>query len=278
MKRLPLLLALFLALPFCPLPAQAQLYIGLHGGITLPQGDYADSRMSDNAWMFNQGHQHLAGVGRGWAGGLDINFAMPFLPDLEAVMSADFMQSPMNNDVRQYYEAVYTRRYSQCSRYEMHLPQLRNIPLLAGVRYSYPLSTLFDLYGEALIGANLRTITDWTLAYANPEWTQGDGQSFSDYDNERTCTYDNAWRFAFRLGVGILVKEQVSLSAGFYRLGNAPLSWDEEEVVRYTVYGDLRENRTSRHIDYHGLNPTLLLVSLGFRLNPFQGARHVQDW
>ena len=55
--------------------AEAQLYVNLHGGLTLPQGDYADSRMSDHEWMLAQGHQHKGGAGRGWAAGLEVSYA-----------------------------------------------------------------------------------------------------------------------------------------------------------------------------------------------------------
>lgn len=257
---------------------KAQLYANIHGGITLPQADYADSRMSDHEWMLTQGHQHKAGAGRGWTAGIELSYAMPFHNNLEAVLAADFMQSGMNSDVQDYYEQTYAQHYSQCSLYEMKLPRYRNIPVLAGVRYCYPLTTLFDLYGEALAGLNIRMITDWSLAFTNGEWTAVDGQEFADYNNVKLCRYASATTFAFRLGVGILIKKMVSVGASFNMLGNAPLSWEQEEITRYSIYGEMRENRNQTHIDYFSINPTLVAVTVGFRLKAFSGARHVQDW
>ena len=258
--------------------AAAQLYVNIHGGMTQPQGYYADSRMSDHEWMLAQGHQLKAGAGRGWAAGLEISYAMPFHSNLEAVLSSEFMQSGVSRDVKDYYEQVYALRYSQCSKYEMKLPRFRNVPVLAGVRYCYPLTTLFDLYGEALAGINIRMISDWTHAFADGNWTAVDGQEFAEYNNVKVCRYTPTTTFAFRLGVGILIKKMVSVGASFNMLGKGPLSWEQEEITRYSVYGDIRENRNSTQIDYFNINPTLVMVSVGFRFKAFSGARHVQDW
>ena len=260
------------------LALHAQLYVGVHGGVTLPQGFYAESRMSDNEWMLAEGHQLKAGAGRGWATGIDISLAMPFHPALEATLSADFMQSSPNRDVREYYEISYSRRYSQCSNYEMRLPRFRNIPILLGVRYSYPITIGIDLYGEALAGINRRTFSDWLLAFTKEPWTPQEELDYPEFNNIDIRTYTPAKTFAFRLGAGVLIKKKITLGASFQMLGKAPLVWDRTVTARYDIYGDISEYTTTSHTDYTNLNPTLVLVQLGYRLNPFQGARHVQDW
>lgn len=277
-KIIPSFLSLLLLLTVATPRLHAQLYVNLHGGITLPQGFYADSRMSDHEWMFTQGHQLKAGAGHGWAAGLEVSYAMPFHKNLETVLSADFMQSDPNRDVQDYYTHVYTRHYSQCSRYEMQLPRFRNIPLMAGLRYCFPLTSLFDLYGEALAGVNFRSFTDWTLAYADANWTQPEGVEEAEFNNMKIYRYSPARTFALRLGVGFLIKKKVSIGASFNILGQAPLSWNQEETVRYNIAGEINQITTSNHVDYFNINPTLLLVSIGYRFQLFSGARHVQDW
>jgi hypothetical protein len=98
--------------------------------------------------------------------GVDLSYAMPFHPSMEVVLNADYMQSGVNADVEDYYQYVYSTRYSDCNKYLMELPRFRNIPIMMGVRYAYPVAKGIDLYGEALAGINLRRITNWTLAYA----------------------------------------------------------------------------------------------------------------
>ena len=271
-------LVLLLLLSMAPSSLHAQLYLGLHGGVTLPQGLYSESRMSDNEWMFTAGHQLQGGAGRGWAAGLDISFAMPFHPALEAVFIADFMQGGPNRDVKEYYELSFARRYNQCSLYEMSLPLIRNIPLYLGFRYQYPIANSIELYGEALAGINHRTITDWVLTYTKEPWTPQEELPYPEYNNIDIRTYAPATTFAFRLGAGFLFKKKITLGASFQMLGKAPLVWDRTVTTRYDIYGDISEYTTTSHTDYTNLNPTLVLVQLGYRLNPFQGARHVQDW
>ncbi len=256
---------------------RAQLYVGLHGGWTLPQGAYAESRMSDNGWMFSEGHQRLAGAGKGWAAGMDLSFAMPFHPSLEAVLTADYMQSGVNMDVEDYYGYVYSTRYSNCSKYMMELPKFRNIPILLGLRYAYPVTKGIDLYGEVLAGINLRYISDWTLAYATSNWNMGDGQQLAEYNNEDIRHYDFACAPAIRLGAGFLFKKKVTLGASFNMLGGSPLSWDRNTTIRYSVYGQLVEKTTTQHVDYTELKPMMVMVQVGFRLSPFH-TRTVQDW
>ena len=261
------------------IPLRAQIYIGVRGGITLPNGFYADSRMSDNEWMFTQGHQKRAGAGKGFVAGLEARYEMPFLGGLSAVLDCDYLQSNMNKDVTNYFETAYARKFANCDAYEMQLPQFRHIPILLGVRYSYPLSTGLDFYGQALCGLNIRMVSDWTLSYASGEWVASDGQSFSNFSTVRTYTYNNAVTFAFRLGVGIMIRKMVSLEASYNMLGRSPLSWTYTCNDTYNVYGDVREIPTETHETFTDVNPTMVLVTLGFHLNPFKGLRrNVQDW
>lgn len=257
---------------------QAQLYLGIHGGATLPQNSYADSRMSDNEWMFTQGHQFKAGAGKGFLAGVDVSFALPVYPALEVAFSADFMQSNPSRDVREYYEYIYSMRYSACSSYEMHLPKFQNIPLLLGVRYAYPASTTIDFYGEALAGVNMRRITDWSLSYASAHWVQPEGAEELEFDNIDSREYTPSTTFAFRLGTGFIINKKITLGASFCMLGSAPLVWNRTTIVRNDIAGQVVENTVQTHTDFHSINPTMVTIQLGYRFNPFKGPRHTQDW
>ena len=235
MKRL---FTIFLTLCCLAFPAaKAQLYVGLHGGATLPTGMYADSKMSDYEWMLNGGHQSKAGAGTGFAVGLDVAYAMPFLSDLSVVLEGEFMQSEPNSDVKKYHSLHYSE--GDCI-----LPKYRNIPILLGLRYSYPIGKYYDLYGELLGGVNIRMITPYSI-----------------YTSQ--YTYENATTFAYRIGVGVVVRDMVSLGAGFSVLGRAELKGD------YSYYDT----------KYYTMKPTMVTVSLGFRINAIKGLnRTVQDF
>ena len=236
MKRLTTIL---LTLCCLSIPAtRAQLYIGLHGGATLPTGFYADSKMSDYEWMLVGFSQNKVGAGTGFAAGLDVAYAMPFLSDLSVVLEGEFMQSDPNEDVKKYHLAHSTEG-------EYTLPKYRNIPIMLGMRYSYPIGKYYDLYGEVLGGVNIRMITPYT-------------------EGLREYTYDNATTLAFRIGAGVIVRELVTLGAGFTSMGKAPLTGD------YFSSADQK---------YNIIKPTMVTISLGFRINAIKGlTRNVQDY
>ena len=267
---------LFLLLLITSVSAKAQLYIGVRGGVTLPQGYYAESHMSDNQWMFTQGHQKMAGAGRGWSGGVDVSFALPVHPALEITFQADYLQSGVSRNVAEYYDLRWSSRFQHCSQYLMELPKLRNIPIMAGVRYAYPTSKTIDFYGEALAGVNLRYISDWNFAYSGSDWPIAVPQSFSDYACVDLRTYAPATTFAFRLGAGFIIAKKVTIGASYNVLGASPLVWDQTVSSRYDSYGNIIDNTRTEHVDYYDINPTMLIVHLGFRLPA--GGRTVQDW
>lgn len=228
------LLALFIGIAVA---AHGQLYIGVHGGATLSTGYYAESKMSDGEWLLDGTNQFKVGAGDGFLTGLDVAYAMPFLSDLTVLLEAEFMQGSVNSDVKKYHNA-------HANDYEAVLPKFRNIPLLLGARYSYPLGQYYDLYGEVLGGVNIRMITPYERGV-------------------NVATYENATTIGFRFGAGIIIRDMVTIGASYTMLGNAPLE------------GDYNIGNTA----FTKLNPTLVTISAGFRLNPFKGlTRNVQDF
>lgn len=275
-----------LILLMLPVTASSQLYLGLRGGVTLPQSSYAQSRMSDNEWMFTEGHQHKGGIGRGWNAGLDITYAIPFTISglgnnpaaIEILLSADFMQSGPSRDVCDYYELTYIHRYDHCAQYDMQLPRIQHIPILAGVRFDYPLTSGIQLYAEALAGINIRHITDWSLTFADNSWTQTDGQTFAQYNNTDIRQYASATTLGLRFGIGFIAKERLILGASLNHLGNAPLTWDRTVTTAYSVYGQPVQNTTTQHVNYMPLRALLVAVNLSYRLPILNASRNVQDW
>ena len=232
-KYLTILLA-FLA---TTIEAHAQLYIGVHGGTTLPTGYYAESKMSDGEWLLNGGHQFKCGAGQGFTAGLDLAYVMPFLSELSLLLEGEYMQSEPNEDVKKYHSLHYPDG-------DYTLPKYRNIPILLGFRYCYPLGKYYDLYGEALGGVNIRSITPYTRGLV-------------------VSNYENATTMALRFGAGIVVRDLVTLGASYSVMGKTPLEGD------YTPY----------NTKYTSINPTMVSICLGFRINPFKGlSRHVQDY
>ena len=274
MKRI----TFFLFLALAAITAQAQLYIGLHGGVTLPTGYYGESSMCEHEWMLCEGHQKKAGAGTGFAAGIDISFAMPFYSNLEVLLQADYLQSNPSKDVQEYYETVFPRRYANFDDCSYTLPKYRHIPILAGVRYSYPMGRLFDLYGEAMCGVNIRMISDLSQRGITTDYTTESGRHYDEFSFEEHYSYDNSLTFALQLGVGILIKSCVTVGANFCWLGSAPLTGTKAENNTYTVAGQTSTNPNRWDITPYDINPTMVTVKLGFRLPVWSGAGRVQDF
>ena len=187
------------------------------------------------------------------------------------------MEEDVVGDIEKYYERM-SGNYSPDNQHEIILPRFRNIPVMLGVRYDYPIAPYYDLFGEAAAGINFRTVTPWQESFTTPSYINSDGQSFSNYKSFEQYQYANATTFAFRLGAGFILKKKFTIGASFQMLGKAPLAWDRTVTTRYDVYGNISEYTNTSHTDYADINPTLVLVQLGYRLNPFAEARHVQDW
>lgn len=245
----------------CLLPLRAQFYIGVHGGVTLPTGYYGDSRMSDYEWIImNPEHQLRAGAGTGFSAGVDFSFPMPFLSDLSALITVDYMQSGPNKDVSNYYANHYQEEDG------VVLPKYKNIPILLGLRYSYPLGTFYDLYGEAQMGVNIRQITEFRYP-VNSKTT------FS-------YQYDNCYSMAFHLGVGVMIKDIVSVGAGVNLMGKGPLKGISTETITFDTPEGPDEASDSEPYTptYTTIKPTMVYINLGFHINPFKNyTRRVQE-
>lgn len=270
MKKLLLLPLLLLLLPLGN-SLRAQAYIGVHGGVTLPTGYYADSKLCDFEWIFlNPGHQKKVGAGTGFFGGIDLAYAMPFAKGLSLQITGEYMQSGFGKDVQDYLDREVEAGTAAHEKYEMVCPQLRNIPVMAGLRYSYPLGVYYDLYGEVMAGVNFRTITDWKI--------------FSSDENlsvDEVWQYDQSKTFAFRLGVGVVVRDIVTLGASYTMLGQSTLQYDYSRTdTRTTAAGTQHYIDDSRFDDEHyTFNPSMVMITLGLRITPFRSmTRHVQDF
>lgn len=250
---------------------RAQLYVGVHGGVSLPVGFYADAKLCDREWIFlNPGHQKKVGAGTGFFGGIDVAYAMPFAKGLSVLVTGEYMQSGFGKEVQAYLDRTAEAGAAAHETYELTAPQLRHMPVMAGVRYSYPLGIYYDLYGEAAAGISFRSVTDWKIFYSD--------ESLS-VDEVRQ--YDLSKTFAFRLGMGVAVRDIVTLGASYTLLGQSPLRYSYSRIdTRSTAAGPQHYSEEYRFDDEHyKLRPTMVMITLGLRFTPLRSmTRTVQDY
>ena len=75
-----------------------------------------------------------------------------------------------------------------------------------------------------------------------------------------------------------MVKNTVTLGFNINLLGASPLVWDEQETVRYNIYGNIKELNNTTRVEYYDIKPVIVTISLGYRLKVANAQRHVQDW
>lgn len=276
-KRAALLLA-FLAMACA---AKAQVYVGLHGGAALPTGYYGESCIADNGWLFDGSNGKMAGVGAGFAAGIDVAYALPFHTNLEVLLKAQYLQNGCNRNLRTHFNEAYPKSvgtHSSQYGYAVTLPTHRNVALQTGLCYAYPVAKCIDLYGEALCGIAFRLVSPFVLTVDASNYQLHDGQIFDNYNNRENYTYSNSLAFSCQGGAGFLIAKCVTLGASFLWLGSRSLSWQQHQETTYST-GDRTQTETAdTHTDFAPLSPTLVLIHLGYRFPVWNGDRHVQDY
>lgn len=271
MKRLLISLASLLCL--CSL-SQAQFKVGVHVGPTLASGYYSESQMSDQRWLL-QGESLLGGAGAGVGTGLEVSYRVPGIKGFDVLFQGDYLYSGLNSDCKSHVDNEIVRGEQDFDNYTYTPARYHNVPLMLGVRYTFPLNSVYGFYGEAFCGLNIRHINSMVVDYSDGSYTNPDGITLNDYRNLKQRDYLNATTFAFRLGAGIMIKDMVSVGASFNRLGSAPV---QGSYTRYSCNnipspGGVQEFKDVKDFTYAEVNPTMVFISVGYHFNPFKKVR-----
>ena len=145
-------------------------------------------------------------------------------------------------------------------------PNYLNIPLMAGLNYSFGLTDKVKLYGEFGIGLNIRIATKFMLE--NEErGSIYDGYYYYDYAgrSEVTFKYDNATSFAYQLGVGVLF-DKVSIGLHWYNLGSAKVKGKVEETISVNDYisGNNYYDNDREVFTWKKLSTSMLTLTVGY--------------
>ena len=131
-----------------------------------------------------------------------------------------------------------------------------NVPVLAGVSYSFPLSNGMKLFGEAGVGMNFSVITPLKYTARMDYLYRGTNYKLTI---EEKSSYSSTFALAFRVGVGFAFTEKLSVSADYYYLG------------KKDIFATLQAQSTERgaqpnvqEMDLGTVTPMLLTVRLGY--------------
>lgn len=228
---------------------QAQTNVYFHLSAAIPTGDFADGNIYDNGtdWaLVTDAISRYGGAGIGFNAGFKFNIATG-VKGLSAMITLDGIYNGLNSDFHDSFEDIednYNNSFTT--------PKYINIPIMAGINYTYHVNSKFGLFAEGGIGPNLLLITQYEETYQN------------NYISSKpiittTIEYKPTISFAYQIGTGIELGKKITIGVNFYKLGTSRIKG------RYTK----EENNSvisTHQIKCGRINPTMVMLNVGFKL------------
>lgn len=201
----------------------AQNNCSFHVGAALPMGTFgSDNLNDDNAGGagvgFNLGGKYLYKLNESGLGlfiGGDFNY--------------NGLKSSVKDDVKNTFGSGVDVTYYK----------YLNIPVTAGLHYTYEANSQISLFAEAGVGADFLKVTDMTA--------EANGQKM-------VMSFDLSTQFAYTLGGGLLFNDKFMLGLHYYGLGD------------HNVSGQMKFNGNTQDIDASKLKVSLLNLTFGIKL------------
>ena len=237
--------------------AEAQTKFSIHVGGSLPFGKYADYSLSPSstpdgsdiiAWNVKT---EKAGAAMGLNLGVKLRFNLPSIKGLGIITTADFFFYPSNKDIRDSFEDYIEVLCSQNSvnSYNFSTPKYFNIPILLGLNYELSLGDKVKVYGEGGAGVNIGMISSLEMNFNEQDFTFVSG-----------FEYKNQYSFAFQVGVGVLLSDQLSLGVHYYNLGSQSV----KGLFKYTATWNGGGESERANFVWDRINPNMITLRLGY--------------
>ena len=247
MKRLFISLFLTIALNVgCQLYAQTDVYLNLSG--VVPTGDFAEG--DENGWGLvtddNEG-----GAGLGFNVGMKFNIATG-VNGLRAMIVMDAIYNGLNSDLRELKEDAIDQGESSYKDYTLKTPKYFNVPVMAGVNYTYSFNNKIGLFAEAGIGVDLHIVTK-----------QEEYIETNTYKRTNEIEYAPQISMAYLIGAGLELSKRVTIGIDYYNLGKAKVKGESSYKVKYT---NGSSNSDSEKFSLKRICPTMVMLRVGFKL------------
>lgn len=219
----------------------AQTHFGLRIGGAMPMGDFAEAKVTKanglQKWALSSENGKYGGAAFGFNIGALLKFDIPSVEGLGIIASLDLIYNGINSDIEDYIVDIANDNNAVTTQ-----PKYLNIPIMVGANYTFPLTEVIGIYGEAALGINLRKITNYTIVDVSR-------------DEEIKTTYDLAKSFSYRIGAGFIFNNRFSIGVDYYVLGS-------EEVTGKTEY-DLSAGNGEVKYSGKSLSTNMLLIRCG---------------
>ncbi|MCF8371342.1 MAG: hypothetical protein K9H64_06955 [Bacteroidales bacterium] len=204
--------------------AYSQGYISLHFGPSFSMGDFGDDDIDDD-------DAGLAGTGFG-AG---LKYVYPLTDNgLGLFGGLDVILNPIAKDAQDDIEDF------AGSTSEFTFPKYINLPISAGLDYTFKANDQVSLFGQAGISLSLLKMTDFI-------WEE---EGDDDYEEK----YDLSTTLGFNIGGGLIINDKVEIGLKYFGLGE------------HDMEGEYEYGTDDGKLDDYNQKVSLFMLTLGFRL------------
>lgn len=228
----------------------------LHLSGVFPNGDFGDvGYTSIGASPSTTSIGGAASTGFGL--GVKYQRSISLVKNLRAMFEANIMYNPLQGEMKDIIEKEILPGCEMLSS-SVSISKYLNIPLMAGLNYSFDLAEKIKLYGELGVGLNVRLITktsaEYEYEYPYWDWDSETGEETTRIVKEKgegKYKFNQAVSFAYQVGVGVLLFEKLSVGLNYYNLGSA-------KVKGTYTYSSGRES----NLDINGISISTSMLTL----------------
>lgn len=195
----------------------------LHLSGVFPNGDFGDVGYTSTS-ITSIGGAASTGFGLG----VKYQHSISLVKNLRAMFEADIMYNPLQGEMKDAIKEYILPYDLQVLSSSVSISKYLNIPLMAGLNYSFDLAEKIKLYGELGVGLNVRLITKTSAEYEYEchywDWDSETGEETTRIVKEKEedkYKFNQAVSFAYQVGVGVLLYEKLSVGLNYYNLGSA---------------------------------------------------------
>ena len=240
-----------------------------HFGAVVPMGDFAE----DNYYIYDIYYsEEFPEFGKKGAAAMGVGIGYEFvypLPEkgLGLFAGIDVNYNTIQKDFRGDIEDDFDYIFNDYDFFDLEIKYSKyiNIPISAGLNYTYKADDKISLYGNFGLLVNLVRISDFVVSYSYgyeyyDEDVYGSFESITKFDIENS--------FGYKLGGGLIINEKIIISINYLGLGEPKINAETENLDEYSVdyNGEIFEETDKVEFrQRYNLSLDILTLTVGFQ-------------
>ena len=225
--------------PKPPKPPRTQGFNGfqLHGGIFLPQSDFAAGE--DILGVFVEIPElGFGNAALGFNLGFKVYKPISSVQNLSWFLGADVFYNGHKSDYKDYLVEI-----AEDADWDYRLPFYLNAPITAGINYAYPINNTYSIYGELAAGVNISKYV---------------GISYKGEPERYNAPYKDKWDigigFTYGLEAGVLINNKYTIGLKYMNLG--AYKYKGETVSEFDEKTEKEKNSFLKELPISGISIT----------------------